>query len=118
QPHWPDRTRPGPRGRFDPRPDAAGSVPIDETLEALAGFVADGRIRHIGAANESPWGAMRWLQAADRDDRPRIASNQNGYSLLNRWFETGLAEIAVREDVGLIAYSPLSGGYLTGKYLD
>lgn len=117
QVHWPERavTTHG-RQRFSLVPDAPGQVSIEETLAALAEQVAAGKIRAIGVCNESPWGVMRYMFMADLSNLPRIASIQNGYSLLDRQFEIGLAEIAVREKVGLIAYSPLASGTLTGKY--
>ena len=119
QVHWPERpiTTQG-RTRFSHLVDAVDLVPIEETLDALADEVAAGRVRHLGVANESPWGVMRYLAAAHGGAAPRIVSIQNGYSLLDRQFELGLAEIAMREQVGLIAYSPLVGGLLTGKYAD
>lgn len=115
--HWPERpiTTQG-RTRFSHLPDAPGLVPIEETLGALGELVAAGKVRHVGVANESPWGVMRYLAASEAGGLPRIASIQNGYSLLDRQFELGLAEIAMREQVGLIAYSPLVGGLLSGKY--
>ncbi len=75
-------------------------------------------MRHIGLSNESPWGTMRFLAESEAKGTPRVASIQNAYNLLNRTYETGLAEIGMREDVGLLAYSALGQGYLTGKYLD
>ena len=87
-------------------------------LEALEIHVRAGRIRHIGVSNEFPWGVMRFLEESNRRGLPRIASIQNAYHLANRVFEFGLAEIAMREQVGLLAYSPLGQGVLTGKYLD
>ena len=77
-----------------------------------------GKVRHIGVANETPWGVMRYLMAAHERSLPRLVSIQNGYSLLDRQYEIGLAEIAMREHVGLLAYSPLARGLLSGKYLD
>lgn len=117
QVHWPERaiTTQG-RVRFSHLPDSPELVPIEETLAALGEQVAAGKVRHVGVANESPWGVMRYLAASEAQGSPRIASIQNGYSLLDRQFELGLAEIAMREQVGLIAYSPLVGGLLTGKY--
>ena len=113
--HWPERaiTTLG-RSRFSHLPDPPDLTPIEETLSALAELVASGKIRAIGVCNESPWGAARYLALAP----PRIASIQNGYSLLDRYFELGLAEFAMREQTGLIAYSPLAAGTLTGKYID
>jgi len=118
QVHWPERpiSTLG-RSRFSHLADAPSLVPIEETLEALAGAVAAGKVRHIGVANETAWGVMRYLAAAGGRGLPRIVSIQNGYSLLDRQFEIGLAEVAMREQVGLIGYSPLARGLLTGKYL-
>lgn len=89
-----------------------------ESLQALKELVDAGKIRAIGLSNETPWGVMQSLRLADTLGVPRVASVQNPYNLLNRSFEVGLAEIAHREDVGLLAYSPLAFGALTGKYLD
>ncbi|MFP5383279.1 MAG: NADP(H)-dependent aldo-keto reductase [Gammaproteobacteria bacterium] len=117
QMHWPDRNTNyfGKLGyRHD---DAETSTPIEETLAALADIVKTGKVRHIGISNETPWGTMRYLHAAETRALPRIASIQNPYNLLNRTFEIGLAEIAHREQVGLLAYSPLAFGVLSGKYL-
>jgi aryl-alcohol dehydrogenase-like predicted oxidoreductase len=115
--HWPDRRTNifGQRGyHHDPEDQP---VPIEETLDALAGMVQAGKIRHFGVSNESPWGVSRFLQLAEQRGQPRIASIQNAYSLLNRTFEEGLAEFAHREGVGLLAYSPLAFGLLSGKYI-
>lgn len=119
QVHWSERaiTTLG-RSRFSLVPDAPGTVPIAETLRALGELVAEGKIRVVGVCNESPWGVMRYLALSEQAGLPRVASVQNGYSLLDRSFELGLAEIAIREQTGLIAYSPLAGGTLTGKYGD
>jgi aryl-alcohol dehydrogenase-like predicted oxidoreductase len=89
-----------------------------DILEALDAHVKKGTIRAIGVSNEFPWGVMRFLAEAQAHGLPRIASIQNAYHLANRTFEYGLAEIAMREQVGLLAYSPLAQGALTGKYLD
>jgi aryl-alcohol dehydrogenase-like predicted oxidoreductase len=91
---------------------------IEEGLFALGEHVKAGRIRHLGVSNETTWGAMQYLIASDKHGLPRIVSIQNAYSLLNRTFEINLAEMSLREDVGLLAYSPLAQGYLTGKYLN
>lgn len=116
--HWPDRRVPsfGARGlsRID---DDADTVPIEETLSVLADLVRAGKIRHFGVSNETAWGVAEYLRLAREKDLPRVASIQNAYNLLNRTFEQGLSEFALREDVGLLAYSPLAGGNLTGKYL-
>ncbi len=91
---------------------------FEEVLAVLGELIQAGKIRHIGLSNETPWGTMRLLQLAEQLGLPRVASIQNPYNLLNRSFEVGLAEIAHREDVGLLAYSPLGFGVLSGKYLD
>lgn len=118
QVHWPDRTVPsfGRRGlsAIDDGPD---TVPIEETLDALAELVQSGKIRHFGISNETPWGLSEYLRLARDTGLPRVVSIQNAYNLLNRSFEQGLSEFALREDVGLLAYSPLAGGNLSGKYL-
>lgn len=115
--HWPERNVPifG-QYQFDPGREKE-SVGIREQLETLAELVREGKVRAIGVSNEQPWGVMEFLRLANDLDLPRIASIQNCYSLINRGFEFGLAEIAFRENVGLLAYSPLAFGYLSGKYL-
>ena len=117
QVHWPERRTNyfGELG-YTHRPEQDG-VPIEETLEALARLVDAGKVRAIGVSNETPWGVMQYLNLAERHGWPRIVSIQNPYNLLNRSFEVGLAEFAHREAVGLLAYSPLAFGVLTGKYL-
>jgi aryl-alcohol dehydrogenase-like predicted oxidoreductase len=115
--HWPERKTNffGQLGyQHDPEDIP---VPIIETLQLLDDLVKAGKVRYIGLSNETPWGVMRFLQLADCMRMPRITSIQNPYSLLNRSFEIGLAEIAHRENVGLLAYSPLGFGVLSGKYL-
>ncbi len=89
---------------------------IAEQLDVLDGFVKSGKVRWIGLSNESPWGMMKFLAESDRLGLARIQSVQNAYSLVNRIYETGSAEITMRENVSLLAYSPLGQGYLTGKY--
>jgi len=115
QTHWPDRPLEVFSGlnykHFD-----GDAIPIDETLGALEELVKSGKVRAVGVSNETAWGTMRHIMAAESNGRPRIASIQNAYNLLNRTFEIGLSEISLREDVGLLAYSPLAQGYLTGKY--
>jgi aryl-alcohol dehydrogenase-like predicted oxidoreductase len=93
-------------------------TPIDETLDALGDLVRAGKVRATGVSNETPWGIHRYLQLAAERGLPRLASIQNPYNLLNRSFEVGLAEMAIKEEVGLLAYSPLAFGMLTGKFLD
>jgi len=116
--HWSDRTTNafGRLGYTTHAPDPQ-EIPIEETLSYLGELVKEGKVRHLGVSNETPWGVMTYLDAAARKGLPRIAAVQNPYSLLNRSFEIGLAEIAFREDVPLIAYSPLGMGVLSGKYL-
>ena len=92
--------------------------PIHETLETLSKFVDAGKIRHIGVSNETPWGIHQYLQCAKEHKLPVIASVQNPYCLLNRTFEIGMAEFSHRSSVGLLAYSPMAGGTLSGKYLN
>ncbi|MCF4165360.1 NADP(H)-dependent aldo-keto reductase [Zavarzinia compransoris] len=91
-------------------------IPIAETLDALAGLVKAGKVRYLGLSNESPWGVMSYLAAAEKLGLPRVVSVQNAYNLVNRLFEIGNAEIAHREGVELLAYSPLAMGLLSGKY--
>ncbi len=95
---------------------AADESSIAEQLEILDSFVKDGKVRHVGLSNESPWGMMKFIAEADRLGLARIQSVQNAYSLVNRTYETGSAEVSMREKVPLLAYSPLAQGYLTGKY--
>jgi len=117
QTHWPDRNTNffGQRGYQHRHNETA--TPIEATLDAMQSLVQAGKVRHIGISNETPWGMMQHLHLSDTKALPRIASIQNPYNLLNRSFETGLAEIACREQVGLLAYSPLAFGVLSGKYL-
>lgn len=116
--HWPDRETNffGQLGYQPPRRDR--SVPIEESLRVLDDLVRSGKVRHIGVSNETPWGVMRFLQLAEQHGLARLVSVQNPYNLLNRSYEVGLAEISHREGCGLLAYSPLGFGVLSGKYLD
>lgn len=116
--HWPERPANffGRLGYTETEP--APFTPIEETLEVLDGLVRAGKVRHIGLSNETPWGVMKFLETARSRELPRVVSVQNPYSLLNRSFEVGLAEVALRERTGLLAYSPLGFGTLSGKYLD
>jgi aryl-alcohol dehydrogenase-like predicted oxidoreductase len=102
--------------QFEPEKERA-FVSFLETLQALDELVKEGKIRHIGLSNETPWGVMQFLQTAQAHGLPRIVSIQNAYSLLNRTWELGLAETGYREQVSLLAYSPLAFGFLSGKYL-
>ncbi|MCG6967294.1 MAG: NADP(H)-dependent aldo-keto reductase [Chromatiaceae bacterium] len=115
--HWPER-----RSNFFGRlgyvhEEGDDEVALLDTLQVLADLVAAGKVRYVGVSNESPWGLMRYLCLAEVHDLPRMVSIQNPYNLLNRTFEVGLAEVSHREGVGLLAYSPLGFGVLSGKYL-
>lgn len=117
QVHWPDRgTNFFGRLGYEHK-DGESAVAIEETLGALAELVKEGKARHVGVSNETPWGLAEYLRLARERGWPRVASIQNPYNLLNRSFEVGLAEFAHREEVGLLAYSPLAFGVLSGKYL-
>jgi len=117
QMHWPERkTNYFGRLGYNHQQGDEG-VAIEETLAALGELVAEGKIRHVGLSNETPWGMMAFLRAAAQQGLPRMMSIQNPYNLLNRTFEIGCAEVAVRESMGLLAYSPLAMGTLAGKYL-
>lgn len=115
--HWPERHTNffGQLG-FTPQDDQK-LTPLLETLQALDEQVKAGKIRYIGLSNETPWGVMQFLQLAEQYNLPRIVSIQNPYNLLNRSYEVGLAEVSWREKVGLLSYSPLGFGTLSGKYL-
>ena len=115
--HWPER----PVNMFSVRSYPAGQEArwednFVEVLTTLQELIDAGKIRHFGISNETPWGTMRLLHLAEKHNLPRPMSIQNPYSLLNRTFEYGLSEVAMREKVGLLAYSPLGFGMLTGKY--
>ena len=114
--HWPDRPMRNFGGTLIYKHYIGEENPIDEILSALNELVEAGKIRHIGLSNETAWGMMKFAQSAKTRNLPPIQSIQNAYNLLNRSFEIGCAEIAMREKIGLLAYSPLAQGYLTGKY--
>jgi aryl-alcohol dehydrogenase-like predicted oxidoreductase len=116
--HWPDRPMPWGSNPVVYRHAEGPSHPIEETLEILADLVKAGKIRHVGLSNESAWGTMTFLKHAQARGLPRVQSVQNAYNLVNRTYETALAEVSLREQVGLLAYSPLGQGFLTGKYLN
>ncbi|MDO6801127.1 aldo/keto reductase [Wenyingzhuangia sp. 1_MG-2023] len=117
--HWPDRNvnffgnlnyKHNPEEKWDDK--------IAELVEAMDSLVKSGKIRHYGLSNETPWGTMRHLNEADKSGLTRCKTIQNPYSLLNRSYEVGMAEVSMRENVGLLAYSPLGFGVLSGKYFD
>ena len=117
QVHWPDR----PAGPFSGKleyehKDTDDFVSIEETLDALNNLVKAGKVKHIGISNETAWGTSQYLKLAEQKKLTKIVSIQNAYNFLNRAFEVGLSEIAIREKIGLLAYSPLGSGYLSGKY--
>ena len=115
--HWPERqTNFFGRLGYQHVTDELG-VPIEETLRACEKLVSSGKVRHIGISNETPWGMHEYLRLSQQHNLPRIVSVQNPYNLLNRTYEVGLAEMSIREKVGLLAYSPLAFGVLSGKYL-
>jgi aryl-alcohol dehydrogenase-like predicted oxidoreductase len=116
--HWPARNVPlfG-SNRFELAAERV-SVGIQEQLEAMAQLIDEGKIRHVGVSNETAWGVCEFTRVADQYGLPYIASTQNIYNLMSREFEQGLTEACLRERVGLLAYSALAFGYLTGKYAD
>jgi aryl-alcohol dehydrogenase-like predicted oxidoreductase len=117
--HWPSRNVPifG-ANSFDPAKERA-SVPIEETLAVLGELVKEGKIRHVGVSNESPWGVCEYIKQSETKGLPRIATIQNLYNLTARAFETTLLdEVCYREQVSLLAYSPLAFGQLSAKYVD
>jgi aryl-alcohol dehydrogenase-like predicted oxidoreductase len=122
--HWPERNVPmfG-QYQFDPAEEFENGRqktwgPIRDQLETLAELVQEGKIRYVGLSNEQPWGVMEFLRIAREYKLPRIVSIQNCYNLINRGMEFGMTEILFRERIGLLAYSPLAFGHLTGKYID
>ncbi len=116
--HWPER-KTNFFGQLGYKHQAdSDAIGVEETLAACADLVEEGKVRYLGISNETPWGVHEYLRLADQKGWPRIQSIQNPYNLLNRTFEVGLAEMALREQVGLLAYSPLGFGVLSGKYLD
>ena len=117
--HWPERNTNyfGQRGYKHSISDHWQDN-IHQVLETLAALIKEGKIRHVGLSNETPWGTMRFLEESKvHSELPRMITIQNPYSLLNRLFEVGLSEISMRENIGLIPYSPLGFGVLSGKYL-
>tara|TARA_R110002073_G_scaffold332517_1_gene518682 strand:+ start:1 stop:1032 length:1032 start_codon:yes stop_codon:yes gene_type:complete len=114
--HWPERDT----NRFGDRDfklDTKWEDNFNEILHTLDAEIKAGRIRNIGISNENSWGTMRYLEESKHHNLPRVATIQNAYSMLTRTFETDLAEVALRENVGLLAYSPMAFGVLSGKYI-
>jgi aryl-alcohol dehydrogenase-like predicted oxidoreductase len=118
QMHWPERVMNmfGQRGLSEI--DTKWNENFVEVLSIYDGLIKEGKIKNIGVSNENPYGVMKFLHESEKHNLPRIATIQNPYSLLNRLFEVGLSEICMRENVGLMAYSPLAFGFLSGKYLN
>ena len=123
--HWPERNVPlfgqfqfDPANELDSEGQEKQWVSIHNQLETLAELVAEGKIRAIGLSNEQPWGVMEFVRCAKQYNLPHIASLQNAYNLLNRNIDFGMSEICYREQVSLLAYSPLAFGHLSGKYID
>lgn len=117
--HFPERPMPwgaNPSRVTNPPVPLADETPIAETLAVFDELVKAGKIRHFGLSNESAWGVMRYVAESEKGVGPRVASLQNAYNLVNRTFEVNLAEVCRREEVSLLAYSPLAQGYLSGKY--
>lgn len=116
--HWPERKM----NMFGKRGftivDDAWQNNFKDILETFDLLIKQGKIRHIGVSNETPWGVMRFLAESEKNNLPRITTVQNAYSLLNRLFDVGLTETCYRENVGLLAYSPLGFGIISGKHLN
>lgn len=117
QTHWPERDT-NYFGRLGYTSSDNFGIAIEETLTALDAAVKSGKIRHIGVSNETPWGVQEYLRVSNNKSLARVQSIQNPYGLLNRIYEVGLSEISHRENIGLLAYSPLGFGMLTGKYIN
>ncbi len=116
--HWPDRYVPRfGQTVFDPT-QVGSTVPIIEQLEVFADVIKAGKIRYIGLSNETPWGVTQFSNAAKQLGLPKVVSIQNAYNLINRVFDSALAEAVYYENIGLLAYSPLGFGFLTGKYIN
>jgi aryl-alcohol dehydrogenase-like predicted oxidoreductase len=123
--HWPERNVPlfgqyqfDPQGEKDAQGNAKIWTSIQTQLETMSELVQEGKVRAVGLSNEHPWGVMEFLRIAKEFNLPRVASIQNSYNLMNRTIEFGMSEILYRENLGLLAYSPLAFGHLTGKYVD
>ena len=114
--HWPERNT-NMFGKLGyEHKDKGDWNKFEDVLGNLQKFVKEGKIREVGLSNETPWGVSKYLELAKEKNLPRMMSVQNPYSLLNRTYEIGLAEVSIREKIGLLAYSPLASGYLSGKY--
>ena len=116
--HWPERNTNtfGVRD-YKHNPNDAWNDNFNEVLHSLDEQIKAGKIRHIGMSNEKAWGAMRYMEESKNNNLPRMATIQNAYSLINRVFEGDMAEVSIRENIGLLAYSPMAFGVLSGKYI-
>lgn len=116
--HWPSRpTNYFGQLEYPDGADFSDAVPIEETYGAMVKLIEAGKIRHFGLSNESAWGAMEYVRLSEKNGWPRPVSIQNPYNLMTRQFEVGLSEVTAHEQIGLLAYSPLGGGVLSGKYI-
>ena len=114
--HWPERnTNMFGRLGYEHKDDGKWNK-FEDVLKNLKKFIDQGKVRHVGLSNETAWGAQKYLEISKDHNLPRMMSIQNPYNLLNRTYEVGLAEVSIREQIGLLAYSPLASGYLSGKY--
>lgn len=117
--HWPERqTNTFGVRDYKHNPEDTWTDNFNEILHTFDGIIKEGKIRHIGISNEKAWGTMRYLEESKANSLPRMITIQNAYSLLNRVFEGDMAEIAIRENMGLLAYSPMAFGVLSGKYIN
>ena len=116
--HWPERDTNmfGVRD-YKHNPDDSWKDNFNEVLHTLDSIIKEGKIRQIGVSNEKAWGTMRYLEESNKHNLPRMMTIQNAYSLLNRVFEGDMAEVAIRENIKLLAYSPMAFGVLSGKYI-
>ena len=117
QMHWPERVMNMFQKRGVQELDTKWQDNISEVLTVFDSIIKEGKIKNIGVSNENPWGVMKFLMESEKNGLPRISTIQNPFSLLNRLYEVGLSEVTMRENVGLLAYSPLGFGFLSGKYL-
>jgi aryl-alcohol dehydrogenase-like predicted oxidoreductase len=116
--HWPERGTNCFGVRDYPYSTAAKEAENHhEILETLQGLIKQGKIRQIGLSNETPWGTMKYLQTSEQHNLPRMSTIQNSYSLIHRSYEYGMSEVSLRENIGLLVYSPLAFGVLSGKYI-
>jgi aryl-alcohol dehydrogenase-like predicted oxidoreductase len=118
QMHWPERVMNMFGQRGVSKIDSQWQENFFEVLNIYDGLIKDGKIKHIGVSNENPYGVMKFISESEKHNLPRIVTIQNPFSLLNRLYEVGLSEIGMRENVGLLAYSPLAFSFLTGKHLN